>query len=98
MGPFEVFERIGSLAYRVALPPALSNIHNVFHIFMLRKYVPDLTHILVAENLPIQEHLNYEKQPIKILYCKIKKLRNREIENEKVQGNHYTEAKATWEL
>ena len=84
VGPFEVLERIDSLAYRVALPPALSNIHNVFHISMLRKYILDPTHILVAENLPIQQHLNYEERPIKILDSKTKKLRNREIEYVKV--------------
>ena len=98
VGPFEVLEKIVSLAYRIALPPALSNIHNVFHISMLRKYVPDPTHILIAENLPIQEQLNYEEWPIRILDSKTKKLRNREIEYVKVQWNHYTEAEATWEL
>ena len=65
---------------------------------MLRKYVPDPTHILVAENLPIQEHLNYEERPIRILDSKTKKLQNREIEYIKVQLNHYSETEATWEL
>ena len=39
VGPFEILERVGTLAYKVALPPSLSKIHNVFHISTLRKYV-----------------------------------------------------------
>jgi hypothetical protein len=46
VGPFEILEKIGMIAYRLALPPNLSGIHNVFHISMLRKYVPDPTQVL----------------------------------------------------
>ncbi|KAA0047001.1 ty3-gypsy retrotransposon protein [Cucumis melo var. makuwa] len=41
VGPFEILERIGPVAYRLALPPSLSTVHDVFHVSMLRKYVPD---------------------------------------------------------
>ena len=41
VGSFEILERVGSLAYRLALPPQLVGVHNVFHISMLRKYVSD---------------------------------------------------------
>ena len=51
--PFEILDRIGPVAYRVALPPALVGVHNVFHISMLRKYIPDLTHIIDYEPLHI---------------------------------------------
>ena len=46
IGPFEILERVGLVAYRIALPPALSKIHNVFHVSSLRKYIPDPSHIL----------------------------------------------------
>ncbi|KAL0560462.1 hypothetical protein IC582_000867 [Cucumis melo] len=39
VGPFEILERIGPVAYRLALPPSFSAVHDVFHVFMLRKYV-----------------------------------------------------------
>ena len=46
VGPFEVLERVGEVAYRIALPLALSGIHNVFHESMLRKNIPDPSHVL----------------------------------------------------
>ena len=44
--PFELLEREGAVAYRLALPPSMSSVHEVFHVSMLRKYTPDLTHIV----------------------------------------------------
>ena len=44
--PFEVLEKVGIFAYRLALPPSLLSVHNVFHVSMLRKYTPDPTHIV----------------------------------------------------
>ena len=53
MGPFEILERIGPVAYKIALPPSLSRIHNVFHVSVLRKYIPDIVHVLNWKNLQI---------------------------------------------
>ena len=46
IGPFEILERVGTVAYRLALPPGLSGVHEVFHVSMLRKYTPDPTHVV----------------------------------------------------
>ena len=46
IGPFEIVERIGPVAYRLDLPEELSRVHNVFHFSMLRKYIPDSSHVL----------------------------------------------------
>ena len=52
--PFEVLERVGIGAYRLALPPSLSSVHNVFHVSILWKYTPDPTHVVDWANLLIQ--------------------------------------------
>ena len=46
IGPYEVLERIGLVAYCLALPPELDKLHNVFHVSMLRRYRSDESHIL----------------------------------------------------
>ena len=46
IGPFEILERVGTVAYRLALPPSVSGVHEVFHISMLRKYTPDPAHVV----------------------------------------------------
>ena len=46
IGPFEVLERVDTIAYRLALSLSLSGVHEVFHVSMLRKYTPDLTHVV----------------------------------------------------
>ena len=43
IGPFEILERVGTVAYRLALPPSLSSVHAVFHVSMLQKYTSDPT-------------------------------------------------------
>ena len=49
IGPYEILERVGMLAYRLSMPPKLSQIYNVFHICMLRKYVLDSSHVIQPE-------------------------------------------------
>ena len=41
IGPYEVIEKVGPVAYILDLPPELEKIHNVFHVSMLRRYMPD---------------------------------------------------------
>ncbi|XP_057962159.1 uncharacterized protein LOC131153730 [Malania oleifera] len=64
IGSFEILERIGPVSYRVALPPALSRVHDVFHVSVLRKYMPDPSHVLNYEPLEIGDALSYEKASI----------------------------------
>ena len=46
IGPFEILEKVDTVAYRLALPPSFSGIHEVFHVSMLRKYTQDPTHVV----------------------------------------------------
>jgi hypothetical protein len=44
-GPFEILDRIGPIAYMLALPASM-NVHNVFHVSLLKKYVHDSNHVI----------------------------------------------------
>ncbi|XP_075473392.1 uncharacterized protein LOC142504403 [Primulina tabacum] len=46
VGPFEILEKVGTLAYRLALPPNMPRIHNVFHVSQLQKYISDPSQVL----------------------------------------------------
>ena len=45
-GTFEILERVGTVAYRLTLPPILSGVHAMFHVSMLKKYTPYPTHVV----------------------------------------------------
>ena len=64
IGPFEILDRVGNVSYRFALPPSLSRIHNVFHVSILKKYVPDSSHVLDYKTLQLEGDLTYEERPI----------------------------------
>ncbi|XP_073136993.1 uncharacterized protein [Henckelia pumila] len=58
IGPYEILDRIDDLAYILALPPALSDILDVFHVSMLKKYQPDPSHVLQPDEAELNETLN----------------------------------------
>ncbi|KAL0551797.1 hypothetical protein IC582_010886 [Cucumis melo] len=97
VGPFEILERIGPVAYRLALPPSLTTVHDVFHVSMLRKYVPDPSHVVDYEPLEIDENLSYVEQPVEVLAREVKTLRNKEIPLVKVLWRNHRVEEATWE-
>ena len=96
--PFEILERIGKSAYKLALPPKLSGVHDVFHVSMLRKYLWDPSHVLSYETIDIDPELSYQEQPVKILDRKEKELRNKTIPLVKVLWKNHAVEEATWEL
>ena len=53
IGPYRIAERIGEVAYRLELPSDLDHIHDVFHVSMLRKYIPDPSHVLTEQPVKI---------------------------------------------
>ena len=61
VGPFEILEKIGPVAYRIASTPEYANAHDVFHVSMLRKYVADPTHVLEQPSMELERNLQYEE-------------------------------------
>jgi len=55
ISPYQITRRIGPVAYEIALPPHLTNLHNVFHVSQLRKYVADPSHVLEQDDVQVRE-------------------------------------------
>ncbi|XP_031742879.1 uncharacterized protein LOC116406168 [Cucumis sativus] len=95
VGSFEILERIGPVAYHLALPPQLSAVHDVFHVSMLRKYVTDPSHIVDYKPLQINDNLSYDERPVEILAKEVKLLCNRGITLVKVLWRNHEVEEAT---
>ena len=97
IGPFEIVDRIGPVAYRLDFPEELARVHNVFHISILRKYILDPSHVLEAPEIELSDDLSYEEQPVQILGREEKELRNKTISLVKVLWRNHLVEEATWE-
>ena len=97
IGPIEIKSRVGEVAYRLVLPPELSRIHLVFHVSMLRKYIPDPSHVLQPQTVEISEDLTYEEYPVAIVDRQVCQLRTKEIPMVKVLWSNHTVEDCKWE-
>ena len=79
IGPFEILQKVGPVAYRLALPPALASIHDVFHVSMLRRYIRDPSHVISYQPLQLRDYVTFREQPTQILKREEHVLRNKII-------------------
>ncbi|XP_039126831.1 uncharacterized protein LOC120262973 [Dioscorea cayenensis subsp. rotundata] len=98
IGSFLILERIGPVAYRLQLPPELKKIHNVFHVSLLKKYVPDPSHALETPPVELREDLTFEVRPVRILDRLEKVLRGKVVPVVKVLWRSDQIEELTWEL
>nr|XP_016490334.1 PREDICTED: uncharacterized protein LOC107810108 [Nicotiana tabacum] len=98
IGSYEILDRVGAVAYRLALPPELSFIHPVFHVSMLGKCISDSSQVLEAPTIPLDEKLSYEEEPMAIVDRQVRKLRSKEILFVKVLWRNHIVEEATWEI
>ena len=97
IGPYEVIEKVGPVAYRLALPPELEKIHSVFHVSMLRRYRSDPSYVVSSETIELRPDLTYEEKPVEILAREVKELQNKKIPLVKVLWRNHKTEEATWE-
>ena len=97
IGLYEVIEKMGPVAYSLALPPELEKIHNVFHVSMLRRYRSDPSHVISSKIIELHPNLTYEEEPIEILAREVKELRNKQIQLVKLLWKNHKTEEATWE-
>ena len=67
IGPFEIRLKVGEVAYRLVLPPEFSQIHPVFHVSMLRKYISNPSHVLQPQAVELSKDLTYEEYLVAIV-------------------------------
>ncbi|XP_041026932.1 uncharacterized protein LOC121267127 [Juglans microcarpa x Juglans regia] len=96
--PIKVSYKLEKLAELVALLPAFSGVHNMFHVSILRKYIHDPTYIIDHEPLQIHEDMTYTEEPVRILDRKKQMLRTRTIPLVKVLWNNHAISEAYWEF
>lgn len=66
ISPYQILKRVGEVAYKVNLPLSLSNLHNVFHVSQLRKYVLDSSHVVRMDDVKVRNNLIVEASPLQI--------------------------------
>ena len=97
IGPYEIVGKVGPVAYKLKLPSELSRIRDTFHVSMLRKYIPDPSHVLREQPLQLKENLTYEETPVQIVDHKEHVLRSKVIPLVKVLWKNHEREAATWE-
>ena len=89
---------MGPVAYRLALPPKLENIHNVFHVSMLQRYRSDPSRVVSSETIQLRPDLTCEEELVEILAREVKELRNKKIPLVKVLWRNHKTEESTWKV
>jgi hypothetical protein len=91
IGPFTILKRVGEVAYQLELSDHLEDVHDVFHVSLLKKCLRVPEEQLPMEVLSVQDDLTYTKYPIKIIDTLTHVTRNKVIKKCKVQWSHHSE-------
>ncbi|GJY80832.1 hypothetical protein Tco_0493583 [Tanacetum coccineum] len=97
VGPFEITERIGPVAYRLRLPKELNGVHDTFHVSNLKKCLVDSTLQVPLDEINVDVKLNFMEEPVEILEREFKKLKRSRIAIVKVRWNSKRGPELTWE-
>ena len=97
IGPFEILERVGTVAYRLALPPSMSGVHEVFHVSMLQKYTPDPAHVVDWGQIEVDTDETFEEGPVCIVDSRDQVLRRKTVRLVRVLWRHYGVEESMWE-
>ena len=97
IGPFEILERVGTVAYRLVLPPSLSSVHEVFQVSMLQKYTLDPAHVVDWGAIIVDTDETFKEGPMRILDSRDQVLRRKTVRLVKVLWQHRGVEEATWE-
>ena len=96
IGPFEILERVGTVAYRLALPRSMSGVHEVFHISILWRYTPDPAHVVDWGKIEVDTYGTFKEGPIRIVDSRDQVLRRKKMRLVKVLWQHREVEETTW--
>ena len=96
IGPFEILERVGTVAYRLALPPSMSGVHEVLHVSMLRKYTSDPTHVVDWGQIEVDTDETFEEGPVCIVDSRDQVLRRKTVRLVRVLWRLCGVEESTW--
>ena len=88
IGPFEILEKVGTIAYRLALPPSMSGVHEVFHVSMLWRYTPDPAHVVDWGEIEVDTDETFEEGPVCIMDSRDQVLRRKTVRLVRVLWQH----------
>ncbi|XP_052732384.1 uncharacterized protein LOC128196192 [Vigna angularis] len=97
IGPYQILKKIGPVAYELALPPQLSNLHPVFHVSQLRKYIANPTHVLELEDIQLRPDRTLELHPVRVEDRRTKYYKGKEVRLVKMVWDAKT-GDSTWEI
>ncbi|GJW03982.1 putative reverse transcriptase domain-containing protein, partial [Tanacetum coccineum] len=97
VGPFEIIEKVGPVAYRLDLPKELDGVHDTFHVSNLKKCLADPTLQVPLDEIRVDDKLNFVEEPVEIMEREFKKLKRSRIAIVKVRWNSKRGPEFTWE-
>nr|GEV81801.1 putative reverse transcriptase domain-containing protein [Tanacetum cinerariifolium] len=97
VGPFEIIEKVGTVAYRLDLPEELNGVHDTFHVLNLKKCLADLTLQVHLDEIRVDDKLNFVEEPVEIMEREFKKLKPSRIAIVKVRWNSKCGIGFMWE-
>ena len=97
IGPFEILERVDTVAYRLVLPLSMSGVHEVFHVSMLRRYTPDPAHVVDWGQIEIDTDGTFEEGTVCIVDSRDRVLRRKTVRLVRVLWQHCGVKESTWE-
>ena len=97
IGTFKILKRVGTVAYWLALPPSMSGVHEIFHVFMLRRYTSDPAHVVDWGDIEVDTDGTFEEEPVCIVDSRDQVLRRKTVKLVKVLWQHRGVEESTWE-